>query len=173
MPQEVAQAKTAFVFAGGGSFGAIQVGMLRSVARRNIAADMVVGSSVGALNEAYYVAIPRLKDPMAGGDLAWIVLARRLSVHMENHDRVHVPSRLSGDVGPAPPTRRGKGLRVATNVNEVDPTVWIIRRHEAASVSTSVRSAKARRDARPKGRPDGRRHASVNCRSTRRWSSLS
>ncbi len=47
---EIGPAKTAFVFAGGGSFGAIQVGMLHSLASHGIAADMVVGSSVGALN---------------------------------------------------------------------------------------------------------------------------
>jgi NTE family protein len=51
-------AKTAFVFAGGGSFGAIQVGMMDSLARHDITADMVVGSSVGALNGAYYASDP-------------------------------------------------------------------------------------------------------------------
>ena len=50
--------KTAFVFAGGGSFGAIQVGMLQSLAAHGIAADMVVGSSVGALNGAFYASDP-------------------------------------------------------------------------------------------------------------------
>jgi NTE family protein len=51
-------AKTAFVLAGGGSFGAIQVGMMQSLARRGIGADMVVGSSVGALNGAFYAGDP-------------------------------------------------------------------------------------------------------------------
>ena len=51
-------AKTAFVFAGGGSFGAIQVGMLQSLAAHGITADMVVGSSVGALNGAFYAGDP-------------------------------------------------------------------------------------------------------------------
>ena len=51
-------AKTAFVFAGGGSFGAIQVGMMQSLANHGIAADMVVGSSVGALNGAFYAGDP-------------------------------------------------------------------------------------------------------------------
>src|SRR5260370_42637885 len=46
--------RTAFVFAGGGSFGAVQVGMMQSLAQHGITADMVVGSSVGALNGAYY-----------------------------------------------------------------------------------------------------------------------
>ena len=50
--------KTAFVLAGGGSFGAIQVGMLQSLATHGIAADMVVGSSVGALNGAFYASDP-------------------------------------------------------------------------------------------------------------------
>jgi NTE family protein len=54
-------AKTAFVFAGGGSFGAIQVGMMHSLAAHEISADMVVGSSVGALNGAYYAGDPSLK----------------------------------------------------------------------------------------------------------------
>jgi NTE family protein len=53
-------AKTAFVFAGGGSFGAIQVGMLHSLAAHGISADMVVGSSVGALNGAFYAGDPTL-----------------------------------------------------------------------------------------------------------------
>jgi NTE family protein len=54
-------AKTAFVFAGGGSFGAIQVGMMHSLAAHGVSADMVVGSSVGALNGAYYAGDPTLK----------------------------------------------------------------------------------------------------------------
>src|SRR6266540_829153 len=56
MPEEVK--KTAFVFAGGGSLGSIQVGMLRALAGKGITADMVVGSSVGALNAAYYAGTP-------------------------------------------------------------------------------------------------------------------
>lgn len=54
--------KTAFVLAGGGSFGAVQVGMLHSLAAHGITADMVVGSSVGALNGAFYAG-----DPTAQG----------------------------------------------------------------------------------------------------------
>jgi NTE family protein len=57
--------KTAFVFAGGGSFGAIQVGMMHSLAAHGVLADMVVGSSVGALNGAYYAGDPTLKGVQA------------------------------------------------------------------------------------------------------------
>src|ERR1043165_9863119 len=58
---EEKQRKTAFVFAGGGSFGAIQVGMLHSLASHGITADMVFGSSVGAINAAYYAGAPTLE----------------------------------------------------------------------------------------------------------------
>ena len=54
------QPKTAFVFAGGGSFGAVQVGMMQSLASHGVGADMVVGSSVGALNGAFYAGDPTL-----------------------------------------------------------------------------------------------------------------
>ncbi len=50
--------KTAFVFAGGGSLGAVQVGMLRELMRHGLDADFVVGSSVGALNAAYFASAP-------------------------------------------------------------------------------------------------------------------
>jgi NTE family protein len=39
--------KTAFVFAGGGSLGAVQVGMLRELTRRGVSAAFVVGSVRG------------------------------------------------------------------------------------------------------------------------------
>ncbi len=49
---------TAFVLAGGGSFGAIQVGMLRELVAHGVQPDLVVGSSVGALNGAYFSGNP-------------------------------------------------------------------------------------------------------------------
>src|SRR5215475_8319856 len=55
---EQAKHTTAFVMAGGGSLGAVQVGMLAALARQGIRADFVVGASVGAINAAYYAAEP-------------------------------------------------------------------------------------------------------------------
>ena len=55
------QARTAFVFAGGGSFGAVQVGQLRALVAHGLKPDMVVGSSVGAMNAAYYAGAPSLE----------------------------------------------------------------------------------------------------------------
>lgn len=57
MPLEMPN-KTALVLAGGGSFGAVQVGMLKALTAAGVSADFVVGSSVGALNGAYYVGSP-------------------------------------------------------------------------------------------------------------------
>ena len=50
--------KTAFVFAGGGSLGAIQVGMLRVLLSAGLQPDFVIGSSVGAINAAYFAGAP-------------------------------------------------------------------------------------------------------------------
>jgi NTE family protein len=50
--------KTAFVFAGGGSLGAIQVGMLHVLLSAGVQPDFVVGSSVGAINAAYFAGAP-------------------------------------------------------------------------------------------------------------------
>jgi len=60
MPSDANEArpKTALVLAGGGSFGAIQVGMLRALVAHGLDVDMVVGCSVGALNGAYYAGMP-------------------------------------------------------------------------------------------------------------------
>jgi len=49
---------TAFVFAGGGSLGAIEVGMLQALVERLAPPDFVVGASVGAINAAYYAGRP-------------------------------------------------------------------------------------------------------------------
>lgn len=49
---------TALVLAGGGSFGAMQVGMLRALVTHGLVLDLVVGSSVGAINGAYYAGEP-------------------------------------------------------------------------------------------------------------------
>ena len=49
---------TAFVLGGGGLLGACEVGMLRALADAGIAPDLVVGTSVGAINGAFVAADP-------------------------------------------------------------------------------------------------------------------
>jgi NTE family protein len=56
--------KTAFVLAGGGSLGAVQVGMLKALIRLRIMPDLVVGASVGAINAAYFAAKPNAAGVM-------------------------------------------------------------------------------------------------------------
>lgn len=67
---------TAFVLAGGGSLGAIQVGMLRALLEAGVTPDFIVGSSVGALNACYFAGNPNLDgvDQLAA---IWTGLHRR------------------------------------------------------------------------------------------------
>src|ERR1700736_632803 len=66
---------TAFVFTGGGSLGAIQVGMLRTLLSHGVRPDFVVGSSVGAINASYFAAAPNL-DGVAALERIWSGLRR-------------------------------------------------------------------------------------------------
>ncbi|MCW2842209.1 MAG: patatin-like phospholipase family protein [Nocardioides sp.] len=52
---------TAFVLGGGGVLGAVEVGMLRALFERDITPDLVLGTSVGALNGAMVA-----RDPTIG-----------------------------------------------------------------------------------------------------------
>ena len=55
--------KTAFVLSGGGNLGAVQVGMLRALFAAHIRPDLIVGTSVGAVNGGW------LAGRGAGADL--------------------------------------------------------------------------------------------------------
>ncbi|MBR7744262.1 patatin-like phospholipase family protein [Phycicoccus sp. BSK3Z-2] len=50
--------RTAFVLGGGGVLGATQVGMVRALAAAGVRPDLVVGTSIGALNGAFVAADP-------------------------------------------------------------------------------------------------------------------
>jgi NTE family protein len=52
--------ETAFVLGGGGILGAHEVGMLRALAERGITPDLVLGTSIGAVNGAMFAADPTL-----------------------------------------------------------------------------------------------------------------
>jgi len=73
--QQNGNKKTAFVLAGGGSLGAVQVGMLKVLASQNIVPDFVVGASVGALNGAIYAAEPS-EEGVARLESMWLKLHR-------------------------------------------------------------------------------------------------
>ena len=67
--------KTALVLAGGGSFGAVQVGMLKALVAADVRTDLVVGSSVGAVNGAYYAGAPT-PDGIARLENLWRSITR-------------------------------------------------------------------------------------------------
>ncbi len=67
--------RIAFVLPGGGSLGAVQVGMLQALAESGIRADMVVGTSIGGFNGSFVAA-----DPLNGHVAlakVWNTLKRR------------------------------------------------------------------------------------------------
>jgi NTE family protein len=66
----------AFVLSGGASLGAIQVGMLKALASRDIRPDLIVGTSVGAINGAFLASRPF--DSETVDDLAelWLGIGR-------------------------------------------------------------------------------------------------
>lgn len=50
--------KTAFVLGGGGVLGATQVGMLRALCDTGIRPDLILGTSIGSINGAFFAADP-------------------------------------------------------------------------------------------------------------------
>ena len=67
---------TAFVFAGGGSLGAIEVGMLRELLDHGVHPGCVIGASAGAINAAYFAGRPDV-DCVAMLELLWCRIRRR------------------------------------------------------------------------------------------------
>ena len=67
---------TAFVFSGGGSLGATQVGMLVALAEHGVTPDYVVGASIGAINAAWVAGRPGLDGARALADI-WRDVHRR------------------------------------------------------------------------------------------------
>src|SRR3954454_22880353 len=51
--------RTAFIFSGGASLGALQAGMLRALYEQDVTADLLVGVSAGALNAAFSASRPQ------------------------------------------------------------------------------------------------------------------
>ncbi len=66
---------TAVVLSGGANLGAVHVGMLRALVEANIRPDMIVGTSVGAIN-GYYMASRWDASGVAGLDSVWADMSR-------------------------------------------------------------------------------------------------
>ncbi len=81
---------TAFVLAGGGSLGAVEVGMLQVLVEAGISPDLVVGASVGAINGVHFAAAPNARGVARLAEI-WRRIGR-------------------GDVFPVSPTRSIRAL---------------------------------------------------------------
>lgn len=64
---------TAFVLAGGGSLGAIEVGMLAALTEADVRPDFMVGTSVGAANAVWFALHPSDVDSLVS---LWVSLKR-------------------------------------------------------------------------------------------------
>lgn len=66
----------AFVLSGGGSLGAIQVGMLRALYKRGIKPDLIVATSVGAINGAFIAGRPQTLETVDELAENWLEVRR-------------------------------------------------------------------------------------------------
>lgn len=66
---------TALVMSGGGSLGAVHVGMLKALIEHGVVPDLIVGTSVGAVNGAY-ISSRWSADGVAGLDAVWSSMTR-------------------------------------------------------------------------------------------------
>ena len=101
--REVADGPTAFVLGGGGLLGAAEVGMLQALTEAGIRPDLVLGSSVGALNGAAIAAdpsnatvqrlsdlwgAPGMADVFASSLLGQVRTLARSRTHLHSNDRL-------------------------------------------------------------------------------------
>jgi NTE family protein len=69
-------ARTAFVLSGGGSLGAVQVGTLQALTEAGIRPDLLIGTSVGAVNAAWIGGMPDHEGALQLGEI-WRSLRRQ------------------------------------------------------------------------------------------------
>lgn len=113
--------ETAFVLGGGGVLGAHEVGMLRALADHGVRPDLILGTSIGAVNGAFFAADPtpagvdRLTEVWVASKMVEFsagAVARRLTTlarsrtHLESFE--HIRERLAD----ALPTKRLEDLTV-------------------------------------------------------------
>lgn len=106
-------ARTAFVLGGGGLLGAVEVGMLRALLERDVVPDLVLGTSVGALNGLVVASDPTpnaverlvsLWDAVASSnevyaDPPWKQLGRAVRTGTHLHSSRPLRERLAAEFG--------------------------------------------------------------------------
>jgi NTE family protein len=102
---------TAFVLPGGGSLGAVQVGMLQALGERGVKPDLLVGTSCGALNAAWVAGHGMSSDSLTELAAVWTSL-RRSDIFP-----VDVRQVLRGLVGLSPAVTANRKLRQFINTH--------------------------------------------------------
>jgi NTE family protein len=123
LPREVV------VLSGGGRLGAAQVGALRALLEAGIVPDAVVGSSVGAINAAYFAMDPTLErldsleaiwSGLSRADIfpdGWLTVARRLA---RRSSHLYSPDRFRAVLAEAIPQRDLSEAKVPCHVVTTD-----------------------------------------------------
>jgi NTE family protein len=121
--------KTAFVLAGGGSLGAVQVGMLKALDRAGMVPDLVVGASVGAINAAYYAASPdeagiarleRIWTGLCRADVFPFSMFGTAMCLLGRRDHLAFPQRLQALIDAELPYRKLEDARLPCHVVATD-----------------------------------------------------
>jgi NTE family protein len=106
----------AFVLGGGGVLGAVQVGMLRALLEYGIRPDLIVGTSIGAVNGVLVAADPALD------------VTDRLA-------RVWASAEARAVYGDSPPRQVARIMRRGTHLHSPEPLRALLRR-ELGAVTT-------------------------------------
>jgi len=136
IPRDPSCPRVAFVLPGGGSAGAVQVGILRSLLEAGVYPDVFVGCSVGALNSAFLARCPtldqvgRMEDLWTGISTAdvfgsgWYRAALRLAMR---RDHVCSPAPLRALIRTACPVQNLSDLPVPVHVATTDLDHGVLR----------------------------------------------
>ncbi len=113
--------KVAFVLGGGGILGACEVGMLRALAESSIEPDLILGTSVGAINGALFAAQPdaegvrrlsRLWSDSNLSDVSAALLLRRITTLARTGTHLQSPTEARGRLAAALPVERVEQLEI-------------------------------------------------------------
>lgn len=140
---------TAFVLAGGGSLGAVQAGMLLALTEAGVQPDFILGSSVGALNAAFFSGAP---DASGAARLAevWCGLRRadvfpfspsRLLGILRRTDSIVDPAALRRLIERHLPFTRIEEARLPLHVMATDPQGLGVRLSQGPAVDAILASA--------------------------------
>lgn len=140
---------TAFVLAGGGSLGAVQAGMLLALTEAGVRPDFILGSSVGALNAAFFSGAPdaagaaRLAEVWCGlrrADVFPFSLSRLMGI-LRRSDSIVDPAALRRLIERHLPFTLIEQARLPLHVMATDPQGLGVRLSQGPAVDAILASA--------------------------------